>query len=166
ASDGCVLPRVSRGGICRYFFQAEDGIGDRNVTGVQTCALPIFLSVDTWRGDVARRALSAGADLVNDTWAGHDPEVLTAAADAGAGFVCSHTGGAVPRTRPFRVGYEDVVADVVAELSAGAERALAAGVPRDGILVDPTHDFGKNTFHGLELVRRTDRIVALGHPVL
>lgn len=125
-----------------------------------------LLSVDTWRGDVARRALSAGADLVNDTWAGHDPEVLTAAADAGAGFVCSHTGGAVPRTRPFRVGYEDVVADVVAELSAGAERALAAGVPRDGILVDPTHDFGKNTFHGLELVRRTDRIVALGHPVL
>src|SRR5699024_4001759 len=52
------------------------------------------------------------------------------------------------------------------ELSAGAERALAAGVPRDGILVDPTHDFGKNTFHGLELGRRTDRIVALRHPVL
>src|SRR5699024_7970489 len=45
-------------------------------------------------------------------------------------------------------------------------RSLAAGVPRDGILVDPTHDFGKNTFHGLELVRRTDRIVALGHPGL
>lgn len=126
----------------------------------------VVISVDTWRGSVARSALSAGADLVNDTWAGHDPEVLTAAGEAGAGFVCSHTGGAVPRTRPFRVGYPDVVLDVVSELSAAAERALAAGVPEDGILVDPTHDFGKNTFHGLELLRRMDEIVALGHPVL
>lgn len=126
----------------------------------------VLISVDTWRGDVARRALSAGADLVNDTWAGHDPGVLIAAGEAGAGFVCSHTGGAVPRTRPFRVGYEDVVADVVQELTAAAERALAAGVPADGVLIDPTHDFGKNTFHGLELLRRLDEIVAVGHPVL
>src|SRR5699024_1739112 len=78
----------------------------------------VLISVDTWRGDVARRAVTAGADLVNDTWAGHDPGVLVAAGEAGAGFVCSHTGGAVPRTRPFRVGYEDVVADVVRELTA------------------------------------------------
>lgn len=126
----------------------------------------VVISVDTWRGEVARRAVTAGADLVNDTWAGHDPGVLLAAGEAGAGFVCSHTGGAVPRTRPFRVGYEDVVADVVAELTAAAERALAAGVPADGVLIDPTHDFGKNTFHGLELLRRLDEIVAVGHPVL
>ncbi len=126
----------------------------------------VVISIDTWRGEVARRALAAGADLVNDTWAGHDPGVLTAAGEARAGFVCSHTGGAVPRTRPFRVGYADVVRDVVDELSAAADRALAAGVPPDGILVDPTHDFGKNTFHGLELLRRMDEIVAIGHPVL
>ncbi|WP_081477163.1 dihydropteroate synthase [Dietzia alimentaria] len=126
----------------------------------------VVISVDTWRGDVARRALAAGADLVNDTWAGHDPGVLEAAGEVGAGFVCSHTGGAVPRTRPYRVGYEDVVRDVVDELSAAAERALAAGVPADGVLVDPTHDFGKNTFHGLELLRRMDEVVAVGHPVL
>ena len=126
----------------------------------------VLISVDTWRGEVARRALAAGADLVNDTWAGHDPGVLTAAGQAGAGFVCSHTGGAVPRTRPFRVGYDDVVRDVVAELSAAADRAIAAGVPADAVLVDPTHDFGKNTFHGLELLRRMEEIVALGHPVL
>lgn len=126
----------------------------------------VLISIDTWRGEVARRALSAGSDLVNDTWAGHDPGVLDAAGEAGAGFVCSHTGGAVPRTRPFRVGYEDVVQDVVDELTAAAQRALAAGVPADGVLIDPTHDFGKNTFHGLELLRRLDEIVALGHPVL
>ena len=126
----------------------------------------VLISIDTWRGEVARRALLAGSDLVNDTWAGHDPGVLDAAGEAGAGFVCSHTGGAVPRTRPFRVGYEDVVQDVVDELTAAAQRALAAGVPADGVLIDPTHDFGKNTFHGLELLRRLDEIVALGHPVL
>ena len=126
----------------------------------------VLISVDTWRGEVARRALGAGADLVNDTWAGHDPGVVDAAAEAGAGIVCSHTGGAVPRTRPYRVGYQDVVADVVRELRGAADRALEAGVPVDGILVDPTHDFGKNTFHGLELLRRLDEIVAIGHPVL
>lgn len=126
----------------------------------------VLVSVDTWRGDVARRALDAGAGLVNDTWAGHDPGVLDAAGGAGAGFVCSHTGGAVPRTRPFRVGYQDVVADVVTELTAAADRALAAGVPADGILIDPTHDFGKNTFHGLALLSRLEEIVAIGHPVL
>lgn len=126
----------------------------------------VVISVDTWRGEVARRALAAGADLVNDTWAGHDPGVLTAAGEAGAGFVCSHTGGAVPRTRPFRVGYRDVVRDVVSELAAAAGRAIAAGVPADAVLVDPTHDFGKNTFHGLELLRRMEEIVALGYPVL
>ncbi|KAA0920050.1 dihydropteroate synthase [Dietzia sp. ANT_WB102] len=126
----------------------------------------VVISIDTWRGEVARRALAAGADMVNDTWAGYDPGVLAAAAEAGAGFVCSHTGGAVPRTRPFRVGYDDVVRDVVTELTAAAESALAAGVPADGVLIDPTHDFGKNTFHGLELLRRMDEIVAIGHPVL
>lgn len=126
----------------------------------------VLISIDTWRGEVARRALSAGSDLVNDTWAGHDPGVLDAAGEAGAGFVCSHTGGAVPRTRPFRVGYEDVVQDVVDELTAAAQRALAAGVPADGVLIDPTHDFGKNTFHGLELLRRIDELVATGWPVL
>ena len=126
----------------------------------------VVLSVDTWRSGVARRAVAEGADLVNDTWAGHDPDVVHVAAETGAGLVCSHTGGAVPRTRPFRVGYTDVVADVLGELDAAARRAREAGVRADGILVDPTHDFGKNTFHGLELLRRTDEIVALGYPVL
>ena len=72
----------------------------------------------------------------------------------------------MPRTRPFRVHYDDVVADVIAETSALAERAVACGVPEDKVLVDPTHDFGKNTFHGLELLRRIDEIVATGWPVL
>lgn len=126
----------------------------------------VVLSIDTWRAEVADAAARAGADLLNDTWAGHDPDVLAVAADHGLGYVCSHTGGAVPRTRPHRVHYDDVVADVVATTSAAAERAVSAGVPREGVVVDPTHDFGKNTFHGLELLRRVDELVASGWPVL
>lgn len=126
----------------------------------------LLISVDTWRSSVARLACAAGADLINDTWAGADGELVAVAAELGAGYVCSHTGGAVPRTRPHRVRYDDVVADVVAEVVGAAERARALGVPADGILIDPTHDFGKNTFHGLELLRRVDDLVKTGWPVL
>lgn len=126
----------------------------------------LLISVDTWRGDVAREACAAGADLINDTWAGADPDLVLVAAELGAGYVCSHTGGATPRTRPHRVRYPDVVTDVVDEVTAAAGRAVALGVPRDSILIDPTHDFGKNTFHGLELLRRLDELVQTGWPVL
>ena len=130
----------------------------------------LLLSVDTWRAEVAEQACAAGVDLINDTWAGHDPGLPEVAAAHGAGLVCSHTGGAVPRTRPHRVGYGDtpeaVVDDVLAGLAATAARAVAAGVPAESLLLDPTHDFGKNTWHGLALLRHTDALVALGYPVL
>ena len=126
----------------------------------------LLISVDTWRPEVAEAAHAAGADLINDTWAGANPDLLAVVGGIGAGLVCSHTGGATPRTRPHRVRYDDVVADVIDTVTAAAERAVAAGVPRDGVLIDPTHDFGKNTFHGLELLRRTDELVATGWPVL
>lgn len=137
--------------------------------------LPI--SVDTWRAEVAEVVLDAGADLVNDTWAGHDPRLVEVAAAHGAGIVCSHTGGLPPRTDPLRPQYpptgptrpdrrDGVVQDVVATVRAAAERAVAAGVAPDSVLVDPTHDFGKTTWHSLHLTRRTADLVALGYPVL
>jgi dihydropteroate synthase len=130
----------------------------------------LLISIDTWRTGVARRACAAGANLVNDTWAGHDPGLPEVAAEFGAGIVCSHTGGALPRTQPHRVRYGDtpegVVDDVLGTLRAAAARATAAGVDPASVLVDPTHDFGKNTWHGLALVRRTADLVALGYPVL
>ena len=129
-----------------------------------------LISVDTWRSTVASQACAAGADLVNDTWGGADRGLAGVAAEFGAGLVCSHTGGATPRTRPFRVSYgtttRGVVDDVIAEVTVAAERAVAAGVLRDRILIDPTHDFGKNTFHGLALLRRTEDLVNTGWPVL
>jgi dihydropteroate synthase len=126
----------------------------------------VVISIDTWRAEVGRLAVAEGADLLNDTWAGADPRLAEVAAETGAGIVCSHTGGAVPRTRPHRVRYADVVADVLAETVGQAQRLLALGVPREGIVIDPTHDFGKNTWHGLELLRRCDELVSAGWPVL
>lgn len=126
----------------------------------------VAISIDTWRAEVGDAAAQAGADLLNDTWAGVDPALGVVAADHGCGYVCSHTGGVRPRTDPIRARYDDVVADVIDETTAAAERLAGLGVPREGILIDPTHDFGKNTFHGLELLRRTDELVATGWPVL
>ncbi|HET6394226.1 MAG TPA: dihydropteroate synthase, partial [Blastococcus sp.] len=127
-------------------------------------ALPI--SIDTWRAPVAREALAAGADVVNDAWGGVDPALAAVAAEAGAGIVCTHAGGLPPRTRPHRVAYDDVVADIVTRTTALAEAAVAAGVDRERVLIDPGHDFGKNTRHSLEATRRLDELVATGWPVL
>jgi dihydropteroate synthase len=126
----------------------------------------LVVSVDTWRAEVGRLACAEGADMLNDTWAGADPKLAEVAAEYRVGLVCSHTGGAVPRTRPHRVSYPTLVADVIAELTAAAEKAVTLGVPAEGVLIDPTHDFGKNTWHGLELLRRCDELVATGWPVL
>ena len=137
----------------------------------------LLVSVDTWRAGVAREVVAAGADLVNDTWAGHDPELVEVAGAAGVGVVCSHTGGAVPRTDPYRVEYpptpgaggdprDGVLDDAVATLRAAAARAVACGVPPRSVLVDPTHDFGKNTWQSLHLLRRTEALAGLGYPLL
>jgi dihydropteroate synthase len=136
------------------------------VSAVRARFPDVVISVDTWRAAVAERVVAEGADLINDTWAGADPGLVEVAAATGAGLVCSHTGGLGPRTDPHRVAYDDVVAEVVGTVTAAAERAVRAGVRRDGILIDPTHDFGKNTRHSLELTRRLDELVATGWPVL
>lgn len=126
----------------------------------------VVISIDTWRAEVAREAVLAGADLLNDTWAGADPALAEVAAETGAGLVCSHAGGLVPRTRPHRAAFDDVVADVLRTVTGLAARALELGVRRDGILIDPAHDFGKNTRHSLLLTQRLDELVATGWPVL
>ena len=126
----------------------------------------LVISVDTWRAEVGRAVCEAGADLLNDAWQGADPALAEVAAEFGAGLVCSHAGGLPPRTDPHRVSYEDVVAEVVETVTGLAERAVALGVRRDAVLLDAAHDFGKNTYHSLELTRRLDELVATGWPVL
>lgn len=126
----------------------------------------LVISVDTWRSEVARTVMAEGANLLNDTWAGADPELIEVAAQTGAGVVCSHTGGLGPRTDPHRMHYDDVVADVIATVTAAAARAVRAGVAPNSIVIDPTHDFGKNTWHSLEVSRRLGELSATGWPVL
>ncbi|WP_066361497.1 dihydropteroate synthase [Herbidospora mongoliensis] len=126
----------------------------------------VIISVDTWRAEVGEVVAAAGADLLNDTWGGVDPGLADVAAKHDIGLVCAHAGRVEPRTRPHRIAYDDVVGDVVSYTTDLAAKALAAGVSRDRILIDPAHDFGKNTYHSLELSRRLDEMVATGWPVL
>ncbi|WP_181767397.1 dihydropteroate synthase [Streptomyces albidus (ex Kaewkla and Franco 2022)] len=129
----------------------------------------VVISVDTWRHEVGEAACAAGADLINDAWGGVDPELAAVAARHGAGLVCTHAGGARPRTRPHRVSYDGeggVLADVLRVTTGLAERAAGLGVRRDGILIDPGHDFGKSTRHSLEATRGLGEMISTGWPVL
>lgn len=136
------------------------------IEAVREAYADVVISVDTWRHEVGRAACRAGADVINDAWGGVDPQLAEVAAEFSAGIVCTHTGGAVPRTRPHRVAYDDVMADIIERTTSLAEAAVRAGVPREGILIDPGHDFGKNTWHSLEATRRTREMVDTGWPVL
>lgn len=180
--EGAALDRVARvvaegaeivdiGGVKAGYGADVDDREELRRTGttverVRSAFPDLVISVDTWRADVARELCLRGADLLNDTWAGADERLAEVAAEFGVGLVCSHSGGLMPRTDPHRVAYADVVADVVATVTLLADRAVSIGVRRDAILVDPTHDFGKNTYHSLELTRRLDELVATGWPVL
>ncbi|MFF0010188.1 dihydropteroate synthase [Streptomyces sp. NPDC005374] len=126
----------------------------------------VVISVDTWRASVGEAVCEAGADLLNDAWGGVDPGLAEVAARYGVGLVCTHAGGAEPRTRPHRVTYDDVVADILRVTVGLAERAVALGVPRESVMIDPGHDFGKNTRHSLEATRRLGEMVGTGWPVL
>jgi dihydropteroate synthase len=126
----------------------------------------LIISVDTWRHEVARAVCAAGADLLNDAWGGHDPKLAEVAAEFDVALVCTHAGGVQPRTRPHRIFYDDVMADVLSRTVGEAERAVSLGVDRNKILIDPGHDFGKNTWHSLEVTRRLPEMVATDWPVL
>lgn len=136
------------------------------IAAVRTAFPEVVISIDTWRAEVAIEAVAAGADLLNDTWSGADPTLARVAAETGTGLVCSHAGGLAPRTRPHRATFDDVVADVVTTVTGLAERAVQLGVRADGILIDPAHDFGKNTRHSLEITRRLDELSGTGWPLL
>ncbi|MFJ4830194.1 dihydropteroate synthase [Streptomyces sp. NPDC088747] len=126
----------------------------------------VIISVDTWRHEVAEAVCEVGADVLNDAWGGVDPRLAEVAARFGVGLVCTHAGGAEPRTRPHRVTYDDVMADILGVTVGLAERAVSLGVPRQSVMIDPGHDFGKNTRHSLEATRRLGEMVATGWPVL
>jgi dihydropteroate synthase len=124
------------------------------------------LSIDTSKADVAARALTLGAELVNDVTALRaDPDLAGVVADAGAYLCLMHMRGE-PRTMQDDPRYDDVVAEVAAFLEERLAFAVAAGVAEERICLDPGFGFGKTVEHNLELLRRLDEIAALGRPVL
>ncbi|HSN16082.1 MAG TPA: dihydropteroate synthase [Anaeromyxobacteraceae bacterium] len=131
---------------------------------LRTRGFRLPISVDTSKGVVARAALAAGADIVNDVRGGEDPHLLAVVAAAGAPCVLMHSRGAAGDTQ--RAVYRDVVADVVDELRAAILRAEAGGVAPDGIVIDPGLGFSKTAGQNLALLRGLDALRALGKPLL
>ncbi len=124
------------------------------------------ISVDTMKPHVARASVEAGATIWNDVTAlGFAPDSAAVAAKLGCGVVLMHMRGE-PRTMQSAPAYGDVVAEVTAWLSERAQAALAAGVARDRIWLDPGIGFGKTAAHNLALTAHLERLCALGFPVL
>ena len=129
-------------------------------------ASDVPLSIDTRKAEVARQALETGAVLVNDvSGLAHDPALATVVAQAGAALVLMHIQG-TPETMQADPRYEDLVAEVIHALAGSVDRAVAAGVRRARIWVDPGIGFGKTVGHNLFLLRHLAELRVLGAPVL
>ena len=138
---------------------------DRVLPVVEAARGLAVVSVDTYRPEVARTVIKAGAGVVNDTSGLRDPEMADAVAGTDAMLVVTHS-LAAPRTLFPSPSYADVVAEVGAFLRQRVELALSRGVRPEQIIIDPGHDLNKNTYHSLELTRRLDEIAAIGYPML
>jgi len=124
------------------------------------------LSVDTWKGTVAREALGCGAEIINDiSGLTFDPLMAQIAADSGAGVVIMHTRG-TPDTMQSDTLYHDLLGEIMAALRSSLERAAAAGVERERIAVDPGIGFAKDTAANLEILRRLREFTSFGLPLL
>ena len=124
------------------------------------------ISIDTYKGEVARAAIAAGASIVNDiSGLRRDPSLAREVAQAGAALVLMHTRG---RSKGMydSADYQDVVADVIVELRESIARAIAAGVARERLLIDPGIGFAKRPAHSYGVLAAIPRFVALDRPVL
>lgn len=120
-------------------------------------AIPV--SIDTYKAEVARQAVEAGASMINDVWAlQRDPNMAGTTAELGVPVVLMHN--------QDHTDYDDVVPDVISRLSWLADRAVEAGVRRDNIVLDPGMGFGKTAHHNLEILRRLGEFRATGLPLL
>jgi dihydropteroate synthase len=136
------------------------------IEGVAALGLPVRISVDTMKLEVAREAVDAGATYVNDVTAfRHDPELAGLVADRGLECCLMHMLGE-PRTMQQDPRYDDVVSDVKAFLEERLAAAVAAGIPEERVQLDPGIGFGKTLEHNLELLRRLSELAAIGRPLV
>lgn len=127
---------------------------------------PVVVSVDTTKGEVARRALDAGASIVNDvSGLRFDRSIAEMAARTGAGLVVMHMRGD-PSTMQADVAYDDLVGEVRDRLRESVEVAVQSGCDPEQVVVDPGIGFGKSAEGNLELLARLDRLLPLGRPIL
>lgn len=140
-----------------------------------TKEVKIPLSIDTYKAEVARRAIDAGASIINDVWGGKmEPEILEVAAEKDVPIVLMHN-----RSQPkdavqeeklggryVGIEYNNLLADVKDELQQLVNTALLAGVRKEHIIVDPGIGFGKTVAQNLEIVRRLGELKSLGYPIL
>jgi dihydropteroate synthase len=131
----------------------------------QLVELPVPISVDTCKPEVMRRAIAAGAALINDIFALQAPGALEAVTASAAGVCVMHMQGD-PRTMQRAPEYRDVVQEVRDFLAARAAAVQAAGIDQDRIVIDPGFGFGKTPQHNLELIRALPELRAIGFPVL
>lgn len=128
--------------------------------------LTVPLSIDTYKAGVAERAVGLGAAIVNDISAfAYEPAIAGVVARTGAAAILMHNRGRSADIYEF-AHYADVVADVTAELGARVEAAVAAGVPRERIILDPGYGFAKRAGQTLTLLARLDQLAGLGRPLL
>ena len=119
----------------------------------------VLISIDTYKTATARAALEAGADILNDVWAGlYDGQMLALAAEKNVPIILMHN--------QKEEVYNDVTEDVCTFLSQRAQAALETGVAKDNIWIDPGFGFAKNVQHNIDLLKGLDKVVALGYPVL
>ena len=128
----------------------------------------VILSVDTFRASVARAALEAGADWINDVSGGRrDPAMLSLVADAGCPYVLMHSrGDSQTMDNCTDYGAQGVVAGVLQELRLSTDRALQAGLSREQLIWDPGLGFAKTTDQSLQLIRQLDELQQDGIPLL
>ena len=126
----------------------------------------VTISIDTMRASTARLAVAAGASIINDVSGGAaDPDMFATVADLGCKYTLMHWRGH-SKDMNSKAIYGDVVADVIEEVTVRLDKALAAGIKRENIILDPGIGFAKDPEHNWEILNRIEEFVALGYPVL
>jgi dihydropteroate synthase len=125
----------------------------------------IPISVDTYKPEVAREALDAGAGIINDIMGLADPEMRSLAAERRVPSILMHMKG-TPRTMQEDPVYEDVISEIMAFLRERVEAVVGAGLPREYLIVDPGIGFGKTAEHNLEIIRKLADLKSIGLPIL
>jgi len=170
AADGAAL--IDLGGQSYAHWNARvapEAERERVVPAVRALVaaqLDVAISVDTFTAGVADAALAAGAHLINDCSGLSDPALAPVVAAHGAGLVVMHLRGELNLRQPERYVYRDALAEIVEFLYARTEHALACGVSRDAIAIDPGLEFGKEPATDLEILERFGELRALGYPIL